>query len=696
VFPSTKRFQGILITEGSFPFYREEPIMGNIDLSNHAAQHDSFIIFGQNRQKLPTNIDLTTSSLPTKYLQPVLSHESNENIVRSVAVVGDINHDTYPDLVVGYRFSSLAIVYFGKEEKQFTSLSVSFTIYGIAGTEFGWATSGLGDISGDSVDDFMISAKGIGTIYIFFGKVTLPTKNNYLYADQLSATEGFKIVGTSATVHTGVALSNCGDFNNDGQTDILFSTQTRASSQGIIYILFGNRSNIIRNISMDNLEASTAVLTIIAPTFRLSGWSLAGIGDINNDGFDDIAIGSLPIKGISSIQSQTTYLVYGRPVLGSGETLDLNLMREGVDGITIFGAGFMVTGTGDLNGDGIADLMIVNYPTWQGKFGSYFVQYPENFTNSPTLAPTAFPSSQPSASPSLVTVTPSFFPTGAETLSPTPVKEGNETNQPQQSRSPTTIRPSRSPSHRPNSLQPTLIPSMFPSFAPTFSPSRLPSASPVPSLLPTLLIKSSSQPTVDVFLQSGLPTVDFHRLRGSSTPSQPPTVMPTINATNYINVDCSKTGVTYEGTSANHYKFIVTLGAGTVQLIGNEDGGAKNLFILQSCPSDDHRLNVVIKNFRLSTDILSVAHVSGFSSTNDLAYSLKAGQPLTLLFCSDNKLQLILSSHTSLICQKGTSFSSRQRQMTDERKMNRIGMSCLFRLALSVVCWSFSLQYGEL
>jgi hypothetical protein len=123
--------------------------------------------------------------------------------------------------------------------------------------------------------------------------------------------------------------------------------------------------------------------------------------------------------------------------------------------------------------------------------------------------------------------------------------------------------------------------------------------------------------------------------------------MPTINATIYIDVDCSTAGVTYEGTNANHYKFIITLSSGAVQLIGNEDGGAKNLFVLQSCPSEDHRVDVVIKNFRLSTDILSVAHVSGFSSMNDLAYSLKAGQPLTFLFCPDNKLQLILSSHTS-------------------------------------------------
>jgi hypothetical protein len=561
-------------------------------------------------------------------------------------MVGDINKDGFPDLVIGYRFSSLAIVYFGKEDG-FTTLRASFAIYGEQYTEFGWAVSGLNDINGDSINDFMISAKAIGTVYIFFGKQT----PNSLYADSLVAKDGFKIVGTSVTVNTGVALANCGDFNNDGQNDILFSTQTRASSQGIIYILFGNTESIIRNISMEHLEASTAVLTIIAPTSRLSGLSLAGIGDINNDGCNDIVIGSLPIKGISPVQFQTTYLVYGRPITGNRETLELSSMREGIDGITITGAGFMVTSPGDLNGDGIADLMIINYPTWQGKFGSYFIQYPENVTSSPTLPPTSLPSSQPSSLPSLtptIARVPSNLPTVLSTPSPTPL---NETNRPIQSRSPSTVRPTLAPKHTsvPSSAPlSSLVPTVFPTLSPTCSPSPLPSASPVPSQLPTLL-KLSSQPSLAGSDQTQLPTMDFRRLRGSSSPSRYPTVMPTINATNYIDLDCSKAGKTYEGKNDTHYKFIITLDSGTVQLIGNEDGSAKNLFVLQSCPSEEHRVNVVIKNFRLSTDILSVAHLSsgGYSSMNDLTYSLKTGQPLTFLFCSDNKLQVILSSHTS-------------------------------------------------
>jgi hypothetical protein len=150
--------------------------------------------------------------------------------------------------------------------------------------------------------------------------------------------------------------------------------------------------------------------------------------------------------------------------------------------------------------------------------------------------------------------------------------------------------------------------------------------------------------------------------------------MPTINATNYIDVDCSKAGKTYEGKNDTHYKFMITVSSGTVQLIGNEDGGAKNLFVLQSCPSKDRRVNVVIKNFRLSTDILSVAHLSSgrYSSMNDLTYSLKAGQPLTFLFCPpENKLQVILSSHPSFDLTKSNFLFTPADSISDVNQMRK-------------------------
>jgi uncharacterized membrane protein len=83
-----------------------------------------------------------------------------------------------------------------------------------------------------------------------------------------------------------------------------------------------------------------------------------------------------------------------------------------------------------------------------------------------------------------------------------------------------------------------------------------------------------------------------------------------------------------------------------VEIVGNDEDGAKNIYVLY-CPSD--RVDVTIKNFRLSTDAISLAHLSEtgyyYPTVNDIPFALNRG-PLTLLFCSQNKLQVILSSHT--------------------------------------------------
>jgi hypothetical protein len=658
VLPHTQQaFQGSLFLHlDSFPgTFQDEPIIENIDMTNFMAEQESFVVFGQkDATKLSRNINVrTTDSLLTtglKLTQPVLSKVTNKDLVRSVAVVGDINKDTNPDLLVGYPYVSLAIVYYGKEpEQRFTGLTASFTIYGEPFTLFGWAVSGTGDINGDIVDDFMISSSADGMIYVIFGKENTNHRRTNLFTKSLSAEDGFKITGSSGMTYTGVAVANCGDFNNDGVRDILFSAVNPKNSQGIIYILFGkanNASTLFQNISLDQLNAtSTNILTITAPLNRLTGRALAGIGDINNDGFDDIAIGSVPFTG----SNDQTYVIFGRPFLSSQQresTLDINSMREGIDGFTLFGAGFMVAAPGDLNGDKIPDLMIIHFPP--GKSGSFFLQYPETVTSSPTVSPTSFPTSQPSSLPSVSpSMNPSCRPTGQSTAR-------NETSRPVQSRSPTTIYPTLPPQVTLTpTINPTRLPTRNPTVNSTFSPpTRLPSASSVPTVRPSLLLLSSTpKPTSKATAQkSPLPTVDFRRLRGSWSPSRLPTVMPTINSTNYIDVDCSKAGKTYEGKNETHYKFTITLRSrGTIQVVGNEDGGAKNLFVLQFCPEEP--VNVVIKNFRLATDIISVAHLGGdgggyaYPSFNEIPFSLKSGQPLTLLFCAENKLQVVLLSH---------------------------------------------------
>jgi hypothetical protein len=626
-------FRGSLFILGASTS-QSEILVKDINLNDVVSRHSASIVFGQ-KKRLTRNLDLQFSSSFSAKTSPSLLSRDSSGSVRSTAIVGDINGDGYRDLVIGYPFSSLAVIYKGKEQG-FVNLVTSFLIYGEADSEFGWAVNGLGDINGDHYNDFIISAKAIGVIYVLFGRSSIMNKN--IDVTKLTTTQGFKIIGASNTFNTGVAVAGAGDFNKDGFKDIMFSAMTEAS-QGIVYILLG--TNSFRDTDVNELLSSSStgsLLIITCPSSSFSGLSITGIGDIDNDGFDDIAIGSLPYKG--GYRTQKTYLIYGRKTLKNNK-LSVTELAEGIDGITITGGGFMVAGPGDLNNDGIADLLIFDYPFWQGQSSGYFIQFPENVTSPPTVLPSSFPSSEPSSSPSLLPTImttseiPSNLPTTWLSSSPTALTQNFSS-----SFTPTTFRPTLPP----KSLRPTRLPTVINSLAPTRLPTRLPSSSPLPTYTPTQL------PTAfPISPNTDMPTVDFRRLRGSSVPSLTPTQMTVNNITTHLVVDCTKAGE-YHGKNESNYKFSISANSGTVTITGNAKAGVENVYDLQTCPIEP--VDVVLKNFRLSTDVISVMKLLNsdgyvYPSMNEISYSAKAGQPLTLLFCAEHKLQVILSTHDS-------------------------------------------------
>jgi hypothetical protein len=293
----------------------------------------------------------------------------------------------------------------------------------------------------------------------------------------------------------------------------------------------------------------------------------------------------------------------------------------GENGFTVTGAGFLVNGVGDLNDDGIKDLMITAFDNWQNlqQGNAYLIIPPKNVSYSPSLQPSSQPSSKE----------PSFSPSKSIVSGPT-----NSQNHNSNSSNITSIDSSASPTPSP-SPKPTADLSLKPTRTVFTTGTDHPTA-PRPSRSPTLS-----------------PTSGYQRLRGLSTPSASPTTfMPTINASiGFWEVDCSKSGFYDARKNDSNVKFVLTAQSGTVSLSGNEDGGAKNLYVLQTCPTD--RVNVAISNFRLATDILSVAHLAdsdySYPSLYEISYFVRegSGQPLTFFFCEGNKLQVILSSHSS-------------------------------------------------
>jgi hypothetical protein len=639
------RFQGNLFLFGTVsrppPQGSDATVVKDIQMGGNPAskEQQSFVLFGQ-RMKFLRNILLNetrNSGVVVELTSPsqiVLSHDSTS---RSSAVVDDLNHDGFPDLIVGYPLSSTCLVYFSNPQDQlegFTNLTVSFTIYGPAQSEFGWAVVGLGDINGDSYNDMIVSAKAMNTLYLLFGQSNydFEGKEFVLFVENMSRTQGIKITGSVSCFNTGLSVGRAVDFNGDGFKDIVFSALSR-TSQGIVFILFNNENHWDNDISVDDLSnnRTTDVFKIIFPAFSFAGLSLASIGDINSDGFEDIAIGSLPYKG--GYQSQRTYLIYGKrgrerggrrlegeEGIGDGrnETLELSEMREGMDGITIIGGGFLVAGPGDLNGDGIADLLIVSYPHWQGESNSYLIHYPDDRMSSPpspfpSSSPSSLPSSSPSSSPTLLmtTETPSNLPT-ISTPSPS-----IDLSQPFLSFSPTTTtKPTRSPTQTlpPKSIRPTRLPTVR------------------PTLLPSSSAPTSEAPSLKTV--TALPTV----IQSSLVPSFRPTKMPISSeptfpanddsSIGYETIYCTDNTVTCQGSTTMNTQFIVQI-EGKIHIHCGEQ--FRCIYLISPLENSE----ILIDDFDLQKDKIDLSLFPWIQEPGQISMSTN---PLTILLSPTQKV----------------------------------------------------------
>jgi hypothetical protein len=327
-------FRGSLFLLGrSYPASSTTTTTKDIHLENGLANQQSFILFGGKSLANDVIIGSRESrSFYSEVSQPSLFLDSDS---RSSTILRDIKSDGFDDLLLGFPEQSKCLIYLGSStRKEFTHLPVSFAIYGAAAGDdaFGWASAGVGDYDQDGMNDFLVSAKNVGIVYLIYGK---ESRASDLYVEEMTDSEGFGIIGQESTFNAGLAVSSAGDFNQDRANDILISAFS-FTGEGIVYLLFGNPHSS-EDIDL-NLFSATMGFIFKTPVSSFSGLSLAGLGDFNQDGFDDIAIGSLPYQG--GYSTQATYVVFGRNRSFSEINnihLSLTELKTGEEGFKITG-----------------------------------------------------------------------------------------------------------------------------------------------------------------------------------------------------------------------------------------------------------------------------------------------------------------------------------------------------------------------
>ena len=232
-------------------------------------------------------------------------------------------------------------------------------------TEPGSSVSGAGDINSDGIDDIIIGAPGANQSSVVFGTPSgFPSSVDLA---SLAGTDGFRILGIDNLDYAGFAVSGAGDVNGDGIDDIVIgaynarSEYSGATRAGESYVIFGSAETFEPSLELTKLDGTNGFRIDSVDRFDASGYSVSGAGDINSDGIGDLVIGA-PFAEGGGFGRGESYIIFGR---GSGFESSVALSDlDGTDGFRIQGvnrldwSGFSVSGAGDINADGIEDLVV--------------------------------------------------------------------------------------------------------------------------------------------------------------------------------------------------------------------------------------------------------------------------------------------------------------------------------------------------
>ncbi|NBX06433.1 MAG: hypothetical protein EBR18_10210, partial [Betaproteobacteria bacterium] len=163
--------------------------------------------------------------------------------------------------------------------------------------------------------------------------------------------------GQFSAGRSGYALSGAGDVNGDGYTDLLLT----AYQNNRAYVMFGGSSNT--SFNMAALSAPGNGFYIDGDAGTATGWAVSSAGDVNGDGLDDLLVGVPAGSPGGRTSAGQAYVVFGKT---DNTTVVLSSLTAGTSsaGFVFNGAGisdytgYSVSGLGDVNGDGLADVIV--------------------------------------------------------------------------------------------------------------------------------------------------------------------------------------------------------------------------------------------------------------------------------------------------------------------------------------------------
>lgn len=275
-----------------------------------------------------------------------LGGEAASGFGSCVALAGDVNADNVSDILVGAPLANELGTDRGKVYCYRGSLGggvIAAPLWTWSGAQdnaqFGYSVAGAGDVNGDGRSDIVVgepyydaSLTDRGRVHIFHGNgagLSLVTTRD----------------GPSSSSHFGFAVSAAGDMNGDGYGEVLVGAPGYSTGRGRAFSFRGGSGGIETTAS--------SIFTGTQASARL-GSSISLAGDVNADGYADVVVGA-PLHDGTFVDGGQALVFIGGAVAGSHFATAYRTYSGGQVGAQL---GFSVHTCGDVNGDGVSDLLL--------------------------------------------------------------------------------------------------------------------------------------------------------------------------------------------------------------------------------------------------------------------------------------------------------------------------------------------------
>jgi hypothetical protein len=291
------------------------------------------------------------------------SDQASAQLGGSAAGAGDVNGDGFADAIAGATFyvtddgrgQGVAFVFLGGaggigdgSPASASGRLASDESFG----ELGQAVAGAGDVNGDGFADVIVAgldASGAtgGSAFVFLGSAGgIPDGGPATAAARL----GPDLPGASVPL----SVAGAGDVNGDGFADVILGDPSYTSpqvSEGAAFVFLGSATGI------PDGNFTTALAQLESDQARAQfGSSVAGAGDVNGDGYADIIVGASGFDAGQTNEGAAFVFLGSATGLpdGSPTTASAQLQSDQANAFL----GGSVSGAGDVNGDGYADLIV--------------------------------------------------------------------------------------------------------------------------------------------------------------------------------------------------------------------------------------------------------------------------------------------------------------------------------------------------